>query len=464
MKYRTISIFGGLVSAIALMVFLNALGWERDAVLTAGITWVTALWWMLEPIPIPVTSLIPMAFLPLAGVLSPADVASAYGSPLVLLMLGGFILSQALVKNNAHKRIAFYVLHFIGRDSERKLILGFMVAAATLSMWISNTATTLMLLPVALAMVAQAEDKTFATALLLGMAYGASIGGIGTPIGTPPNLVFMQVYDDIFGAQISFAQWMLFAVPVVLVFLPLAWLWLTRRLGGRQTRFELRSLPAMSVAEKRVLTVFLLVILAWVFRSEPFGGWKTWLDMPAANDAAVALIGILFLFLIPDGNKNYLLNWETAVKIPWGILLLFAGGITIAKAFGTSGLGLILSETLGGGLPDSVFITILLLCLFVTFLTELTSNVATTALLMPILAAVAVRLDIDPALIMIPAAMSASCAFMLPVATPPNAIVFSNPNVGIRHMVKNGFGLNFIGVAVIALLSFWLIPHFVINF
>ena len=457
-QFRATVIFSGLISAVFLFMFLEQIGWERNAALTAGITWLTALWWVLEPIPIPVTSLIPIALFPLLGVLTPKDVAVAYGSPLILLLLGGFILAQALAKNNAHTRIAFYILRFIGQGSERKLIFGFMVSAALLSMWISNTATTLMLLPVATAMIAQAKDKSIAVPLLLGMAYAASIGGIGTPVGTPPNLVFMQVYSESFATDISFTQWMKVALPVVIILIPVAWFWLTRNLQGKTSAFELWQLPPVSTAEKRVLFIFLLIISAWIFRSEPFGGWKTWLDLPHANDASVAFIGVLLMFLIPDGKGKQILDWENAVKIPWGILLLFAGGITIAKAFTTSGLGQLLSDGFSNVLPGNIFLLIALLCLFVTFLTEITSNTATTTLLMPILAAVAVKLDIPPALIMIPAVMSASCAFMLPVATAPNAIVFGSSHIHIKDMVREGFMLNLIGIVIISLLAYYLIP------
>lgn len=462
--FRTATIVFGLISALALFIALRQSDWERDAALTASITWLTALWWVLEPVPIPVTSLLPIALLPLTGVLEASQVAEAYGSPLILLLLGGFILSQALEKNHAHTRIAFYILRLIGQDSERKLILGFMVAAAALSMWISNTATTLMLLPVAVAMIAQARDKTFAVPLLLATAYGASIGGMGTPIGTPPNLVFMQVYQDTVGAEVPFARWMACALPVVIVFIPLAWWWLTRSLRGRATSFQLRELGPVSSAEKRVLLVFLLIIFAWVFRSEPFGGWKTWLGLPKANDASVALLGVILLFLTPAGKQQgQLLDWEAATRIPWGILLLFAGGITIAKAFTVSGLGLILSESLAGLLPASKLLALIMLCLFVTFLTEITSNTATTTLLMPILAVVAMELGLPPALIMIPAALSASCAFMLPVATAPNAIVFGRSHVTIKQMVRAGFALNLIGVGVIATLSYALVPRLILG-
>lgn len=456
-RFHTTVMLFGVVTAVLLFYYLRQTGWEYSAAITASVTWLTALWWILEPIPIPVTSLIPIAVLPLSGVLSSKDVAAAYGSPLILLLLGGFILSQAMAKNNAHKRVAFHVIRFIGQDSERKLVLGFMLASALLSMWISNTATTLMLLPVAIAMISQAKDKTVAVPLLLAMAYGSSIGGMGTPVGTPPNLIFLQVYQDSFGVEVSFLQWMLWAVPVIIVFIPVAWLWLTRSLKGRDTSFQLSDLGPVSAAEKRVLWVFLFVILAWVLRSEPFGGWKTWLDLPNANNASVAFAGVVLMFLISDNKGGRLLDWEAASKIPWGILLLFAGGLTIAKAFVVSGLGVMVSVVIADNLPVSIMGIIVLLCLFTTFATEISTNTALTTLLMPILAAVAVELDVLPALIMVPVTLSATCAFMLPVATAPNAIVFGDPRIKIEDMIREGFVLNLVGVIIISVLSYFLV-------
>ncbi len=455
--FKTFIIFSGLILSIGLYFLLIFLQWKQDTAITASITLLTALWWVFEPIPIPVSSLIPLTLFPLFGVLSSAEVASSYGNPLILLLLGGFLFSQALEKNNAHKRLAFYVLKLIGQDSERKLVFGFMLASCLLSMWISNTATTLMLLPVAVAIISQAKSKSITVPLLLSMAYGASIGGMGTPIGTTPNLVFMEIYRQFSSTEVAFSQWMKWGISVIVIFIPIAFLWLTRGLKGKKTTFTLEKLPPISIAEKRVLFVFLFIILAWVFRSEPFGGWKTWINLPKANDASVAFIGVILLFLIPDKKGGALLDWKHANKIPWGILILFAGGIAIAKAFSTSGLGLILGNAISNNLPTTTFLILILVCLFVTFLTEVTSNTAATTLLMPILALVATNLNLPPALIMVPAALSASCAFMLPVATAPNAIIFTNDKINITTMIKEGFILNLIGVIIISTLCYFLI-------
>ena len=420
---------------------------------TAAVTCWCAIWWLTEPVPIPVTSLLPIALLPLAGALTPTQVAESYGSPLILLLLGGFMLSGALAKCGAHRRLALVMIHTCSRFGLRGLVLGFMLAASILSMWISNTATTLMLLPVALAVL---EDKRFrhlTVPLLLGMAYAASLGGTGTPIGTPPNLIYLQVAEDQFGSAASFPLWMSWGIPVVVLFLPLMFLWLTRNVGRGE-------LPAMEQpgpwrpAEIRVMTVFSITALLWMTRTAPFGGWQEWLNLPHANDASVAMLAVIALCMISTGDRDRpgrLLDWETAGNIPWGVLILFAGGITIARAFIETGL----SDSLAGqltvlaGMP--VWLMVLCVCLGVTFLTEMTSNTATTSLLMPVLAATAIAAEIPPELLMVPAAISASCAFMLPVATAPNAVVYGSGRVTVRRMAGEGLVLNLIGACVITL-------------
>ena len=315
-------------------------------------------------------------------------------------------------------------------------------------MWISNTATSLMLLPVALAVLEKTEDPKLATPLLLGIAYAASLGGIGTPIGTPPNIVFMGVYEATTGENIPFLTWMTWAVPIVLVFLPVMGFYLTRGLTYRG-RVELPVVGHWEKAEVRVLLVFALTAFFWITRQQPFGGWTALFELPGTNDAMVALLAVVVMFLVPDGKGGKLLDWETAERIPWGMLVLFGAGISIATAFTASGL----SETIGAALSGIAHLHLLLLlliiCLAVTFLTETTSNTATTTLLMPILAAGALGAGIDPKLVMIPAAMSASCAFMLPVATAPNVIMFSTGKFSIETMAREGFALNLLGAGII---------------
>ncbi len=438
----------GPVLAVLAGVMLLPRGFEIAIV--AGITGWCVVWWVFEPVPIPVTSLLPIALLPLLGVLTPAQVGQAYGSPLILLLLGGFILSRAMEHSGAHRRIALGMVHLFGASSDRRLVLGFMAAAAVLSMWISNTAATLMLLPVALAVLeSSSAPERLGPALLLGVAYSASVGGLGTPIGTPPNLVFMQVYEETTGNAISFTQWMAWAMPVVIIMLPLMGLWLTRGLVGVSAR-GLPQIGRWSAAEKRVMLVFGLTALAWVTRSEPFGGWSSWFGLAGANDASVALVAVILMFCVPDGRGGRLLDWERAVTIPWGVLLLFSGGICLAKGFSSSGLSDLLGQWLATFSALPLALLMLLICLVVTFLTETTSNTASTTLLMPVLAAAAVGSGLAPELLMLPAVLSASCAFMLPVATAPNSVMYGSGLVPIKRMAREGLILNFLGAAVIS--------------
>ncbi|MCH2183656.1 MAG: SLC13 family permease [Mariniblastus sp.] len=426
---------------------------------TAAITCWVAIWWIAEPVPIPVTSLLPMALFPLVGVLTPGEVAESYGNPLILLMMGGFMLSVGMEKSGAHRRIALKMVSLCGGTNGRRLVFGFMLASAVLSMWISNAATTLMLLSIVMAVIAQTENLQLRSALLLGIAYAASVGGIGTPVGTPPNLVFFQVYQENTGLEPSFLQWMSWTLPVVVVMLPIVGLWLTRNLGKVET-IELPAVGPWQSAEIRTLVVFAVTALLWVTRIQPLGGWSQWLGLPGANDASVALLGVLAMFVIPSGRWSAgerLLDWKSASRIPWGILLLFSGGICIAKAFVVSGLSGWLGQQLAGLGAMPLLLLVGIICLAVTFLTELTSNTATTTLLLPILAAAALSAEINPLLVMVPATISASFAFMLPVATAPNAIIFGSGELTVKQMAREGIVLNLIGTVVVTLICYLLI-------
>jgi sodium-dependent dicarboxylate transporter 2/3/5 len=452
-SFKQLSLPAGPIIAVITAYLMTANGFSNDAAITAAATLICVVWWVFEPIPIPATSFIPLGLLPLTQVLTPTQVAQSYGNPLILLLLGGFILATALEKSGAHRRLALTMVKAFGGTSSRRLVFGFMAAAAILSMWISNTATTLMLVPVALAVVEKSEDPQLAIPMLLGIAYAASIGGIGTPIGTPPNIVFMGVYETTVGEQIPFLTWMAWALPVVAILVPIMAIWLTRRLK-HQGAVQLPEVGAWTTAEIRVTLVFALTALFWITRKQPFGGWSGLFELQWSNDAMVALLAVVTMFLVPDGKGSKLLDWETANQIPWGMLILFGAGITIATAFTASGLSQTIGDTLSGLSTLPVLVVMLVVCLAVTFLTETTSNTATTTLLMPILAAGALGAGIDPKLLMIPAAMSASCAFMLPVATAPNVIVFGTGRVSIDTMAKEGFALNLIGAAVISLVCY----------
>ena len=428
-------------------------------IVTASTAVLCILWWIFEPIPIPVTSLLPLALMPLFGVLTPAETGAAYGSPLILLLLGGFLLSRGMESTGAHRRVALSVVRLVGSESPRRVVLGFMIAGAALSMWISNTATVLMLLPVALAVLDSAEDKTrLGPPLLLGLAWSCSIGGLGTPIGTPPNLIFMQVYEETTGSALGFARWMSWGLPVVITMIGIAAFWLTRSLP-RVLPVTLPEVGAWRSAEKRVLLIFGLTALAWMTRSEPFGGWRELLGVPQANDASVAFLAVVLLFITRDRQGKPLITWQEAADIPWGVLLLFAGGICLAKAFMSSGLSALAGEALVALAAFPALPMILLVCLAVTFMTEATSNTATTALLMPVLAAAAVAAGLEPTLLMVPAAMSASCAFMLPVATAPNAVIYGTGRIRIATMFREGLVLNLAGAVTITGLMWLLLPR-----
>ncbi len=481
MTTKTAILIGGptlaALGSLASLHFGNA---SSDMAWTVAVVLLCAVWWVFEPIPMAVTSLIPLAVFPLFGVLTGEQVANSYGNPLILLFLGGFMLSAAMQRSGAHRRIALTMVNlFSGRKSRRKahtnphslprsddgdhghavssgrwIVFGFMVAAALLSMWISNAATTLMLLPIVLAVTEQAQHQRLQVCLLIGVAYAASIGGIGTPIGTPPNLVFMKIYAMQGFLEPSFLQWMTWTLPVVVVMLPLTALWLTRNLKLEHP-IELPEVGRWRTEESRTLCVFVITATLWVTRTAPMGGWSEWFELPLANDASVALLAVVALHLIPNGKGETLLTWDAARNIPWGVLILFAGGIAIAEAFRESGLSVRVGEALVPLVRMPPVVMIAMVCLVVTVLTEVTSNTATANLLLPILAATATASEIDPKLLMIPATLSASFAFMLPVATPPNAIVFGSNRLTVREMAREGIAINLLGVVVLTTICCW---------
>jgi sodium-dependent dicarboxylate transporter 2/3/5 len=455
-KTRAMMLLIGPMLGIATYLLSSDSGLAHEAAATAAITVWVGSWWIFEPIPIPATSLIPFAAFPLAGVLPNKVVAQAYGHWLILLLLGGFILSTAMERCGVHRRIAMGMIRLVGGRSPKRLILGIMLATGLLSGWISNTATTLMMLPVVVALCQELPGPRSVRAMLLGLAYSASIGGIATPIGTPPNVILMGVYEETTGNTIGFLDWMALGVPIAFSLLFLAWLYLTRKVETSQMEKSEEAIPdlgPMRVYEKRVLVVFALTAIAWMTRAQPLGGWSEALGLTTVGDDTVALTAAALLFIIPNGEERggKLLDWETASKIPWGLLILFGGGIAIAKAFGSSGLSQAIGDSLDALTTLPMMFMVGLICLTVTFLTEVTSNTATTTLLMPILATTAIAANLDPLALMVPAAMSASCAFMLPVATAPNAIVFGSSQITTREMAQTGFALNLIGAGVITL-------------
>ena len=448
--------------------------------MAAAAVWI-AVWWITEPIPIPATSLLPLALFPLLGLVKGEKVAANYMNSSIMLFLGGFLIALTLERWNLHKRLALNIIRVMG-DNPRRLVLGFMAATAFLSMWISNTATAMMMLPIALAVTSRADvsaadqkfKTNFALVLMLAVAYASSIGGVGTLIGTPPNIVFSRIYAISFpdAPTVSFLQWMALGVPAAVLFLVVAWLVLVYWLvpigkggfaGGRELVLaELKQLGPLSRAEKRVAGVFVLTALLWISRatidlgSFKIPGWSDLLGLGGlVDDGTVAITMGTLLFLLPSGTQRgeRLLNWETAKRLPWGILLLFGGGFALADGFGQSGLSEWLGKRLEWFSGAPTIVMVMATCTLLTFLTELTSNTATTNLVLPILAALSRATGIHPLLLMIPATLSASFAFMLPVGTPPNAIVFGSGRVPITKMAAVGFVMNWIGVALVTALT-----------
>lgn len=473
----------GLYLGPALFIFtryvleLEGLSDQGNAVLACTL-WV-ATWWITEAMPIAATSLLPIIIFPLTGAL-PLDVtSSSYGHQFIFLYLGGFILALSIEKWNLHKRIALNIIKWIGSDM-RKIILGYMIATAFLSMWISNTATAVMMLPIGIAIVKQMKDLKstpedenlmFGKALMLSIAFSASIGGMATLIGTPTNLVFAGVVKELYGIEISFLDWIKLGLPISLMLLYISWVYLTRvAFKFKGTKFEegqveinrqLKELGKMSYEEKIVLFVFTFTGFAWISRTFFLN-----IFIPNLDDSIIALMSGLCLFLFNSKSTEKtqkIMLWEDAVKLPWGILLLFGSGLAIASAFQASGLASWIADKMVqlNGFP--IFIILLVIIAVVNFLTEITSNVATTAMLLPILAPTAVILGVHPYLLMVGATLAASCAFMLPVATPPNAVVFGSNYLKISDMVKVGIVMNFISIIIVFLMVYFVLP-FLWNF
>ena len=450
-------------------------GMTPEAFDVLAITIWMAIWWVTEIIPIAATALLPIVLFPLSGALDIGLTTASYGHKYVFLYIGGFIIAVAIEKWNLHRRIALNIINLIGTNI-KLIILGFMVATAFLSMWISNTATSVMMLPIGTAIILQLKDnpetskdenKVFGKALMLAIAYSASIGGIGTLIGTPPNLVFAGIVEELYGIEISFFKWALLGMPISIFLLLFCWKYLTSfAFTFKQTEFpggkaEIKRLKEelgkMSVQEKRVSMVFVITAFCWITRSFFLQEF-----LPHIDDTIIAIIAGISLFLIPSGKnkekQKRLLNWEEAVKIPWGIILLFGGGMALAKAFSDTGLAILIGEQLGNIENLPLIVLLLILVSAMNFLTEVTSNTATTAMLLPILAPMALALNLHPYLLMVGATLAASCAFMLPVATPPNAVVFGSGHLRIADMMKTGFWLNIFSILIITLIVYFVLP------
>ena len=472
---KSVGFFVGIIASLIVLFLPESDGLAPEAQRAAAIFVLMGIWWATEAVPIAITALIPLVFFPLLGVASIEATAAPYANKNIFLFLGGFFLSLAIQKCNLHKRIALTILKFTGTRG-KSIIAGFMVSSCLLSMWIMNTSTTIMLLPIGLAIItvvkesmtelSELEKLNFQVALLLGIAYAANIGGIATLIGTAPNMALNGFMEEQYNLSISFLDWMKVGVPVSLTLLPLAWLSLTRLSfpvnfqTSEQTQATIinmrHSLGEIKTSEKRVLFIFLFTAFLWVTR----GQINNIPGLEGLSDPGIAMLCGLALFLTPSGSTSEnLLEWKDAERgVPWGVLLLFGGGLSLAAAAQSTGL----AAWIGGLMPVGLSI-VLLVFMFTTliiFLTELTSNLATTATFLPIVAIIATQFGFDPILLTASIAIAASCAFMLPVATPPNAIVFGSELIKVPQMMRAGIVLNVISIVIVSLASIYLVPKF----
>jgi len=464
----------GLASFFILLLLPSPEGLNSTAWTVAAIAVLMAIWWATEAIPVAVTALLPLALFPLLGITSFEEAAVPYANKNIYLFLGGFILALGIESSGLHKRIALKMIIAVG-SSGASLIGGFMLVAALISMWVMNTSTTLMLLPIGLAVctvmadtipgLSEKQKKDFDTALLLGIAYAATIGGMSTLIGTAPNIVFSSFMQDTYGVEISMLNWMMLGVPLAAVLLLGAWISLTKYVfkinfeASSESKLELKKIlnemGAFSKDEIRISIIFGLAVFAWVFRKllvnfELFSG---------LTDAGIAIIAAILIFMTPSATKKGdLLKWEKSKDLPWGLLILFGGGLSLAAQISSSGLGIWIGESLIVLSTIPPILLILAVATLIIFLTEITSNVTTTTTFLPVFGGVAIAIGILPVSLTIPVCLAASCAFMLPVATPPNAIVYGSNKFTIATMMKAGIALNIIGILVVTLFSYFLAP------
>ncbi|MBM7649519.1 sodium-dependent dicarboxylate transporter 2/3/5 [Bacillus ectoiniformans] len=469
---QNIGLWLGPLLFMLILFGLSPEGMSKEALAVLASTAWIATWWITEAIPIPATSLLPIILFPLTGAVT-EGITSAYADTTIFLFLGGFLLAIALEKWNLHRRMALNIILFVGTSTQR-IVLGFMIATGFLSMWISNTATAMMMMPIALAVIKHVDDSipgksgeetNFGKAMMLGVAYSASIGGLGTLIGTPPNTIFAGVVKELYKIDLSFGIWMLFGVPLAVILLAAVWIYLVKMAfplklkeipGGKSIlQSQKAELGRISFEEKLVLTVFTVTALAWISRTFILMDYIPFLD-----DTIIAITAAVLLFILPSkqANDGKLLNWNDAKNIPWGILLLFGGGLAIAKGFKDSGLAQWIGEQLTILQGVQFIVIIAVVTALVIFLTEITSNTATATMMFPIMASLAYALDVHPYALMVAAGIAASCAFMLPVATPPNAIVFGSGLIKINDMAKAGFWINIVCIGFITFMIYVFMP------
>ncbi|MAN26982.1 MULTISPECIES: SLC13 family permease [Mesonia] len=468
-NYKFISLILGPLSFVILQFIDLPAGMTPEAFEVLSVTLWMAIWWVFEAVPIAITALLPIVLFPVLGVMPLGDVTQEYGHKYIFLYIGGFILAIGIERWGLHKRIALNIINLVG-SKVNSIILGFMLATAFLSMWISNTATSVMMLPIGVAIISQFNKKhsggnnNLGKALMLAIAYSASIGGIATLIGTPPNLILAGIVENLYGIKISFFQWMIVALPISIIMLIICWYYLTRKAfsfeeisfpGGKsEIKKMIQKLGKIGYEEKALAIIFSLTAICWICRP------LLQQLVPAIDDTIIALTAGILLFTIPaKKEKRPLIEWDEAIKLPWGIILLFGGGIALAAGFSKTGLAEWIAAQMVylNGLP--LFILILVMVTIINFLTEVTSNLATTAMLLPVLAPMALSFGIHPYMLMVPATLVASCAFMLPVATPPNAVVFGSGYLKIPDMVRTGLFMNILSIIVVSLISYFILPY-----
>ncbi|MFP8489256.1 SLC13 family permease [Gracilimonas sp. Q87] len=467
--------FLGLVTGLAvfLLVFWSPVpeGLKEAAWKTAAVTLLMAIWWITEAISISVTALLPIALFPILDIVSISEATTPYANPLIFLFMGGFIIALAMERWNLHNRIALSIINVVGVKPS-SIIVGFIIASAFLSLWVSNTATAVMMLPIALSILnlntkeGNEGNTNFEIVLLLSIAYACNIGGIGTLIGTPPNALLAGFMLENYGYEISFFKWMQVGLPMVLISLPLMFLILAKVIypikievlpgGAELIADKIKRLGKFSVQEKRVAVIFILTAMFWMFR-------PLLTDLlPGLSDAGIAIGASVLLFVLPAGGseKRRLLVWDETKNLPWGVLILFGGGLSMASAISETGLATWIGTGIGSFSTWPVWVIVILVVALIIFLTEMTSNTASTAAFLPILASVAIGLGENPLLLAIPTAMGASCAFMLPVATPPNAIVYGSDKITVPQMSKAGLWLNFLFIGLISLAALTVVSWF----
>ncbi|HAA15666.1 MAG TPA: anion transporter [Cytophagales bacterium] len=463
---QLIGLLAGPISFILVLLLFSPEDLSPEGVAVMATTAWVACWWLTEAAPMAATALLPIFLFPLLGALPIRQTTEAYAHPMIFLFVGGFILALSMEKWNLHRRIALTILSKVG-DHGKQIVLGFMVATGFLSMWISNTATTVMMLPIGLAVIgqmsAQQPGSSFGKALLLGIAYSASIGGMATLVGTPTNPIFAGIAEETYGISIGFTEWFALGFPITILLIAAAWWFLThvafkitRSLaGGADFSQQLVALGRVKREEKVILVVFGLIASAWIG-----GRYIREFIAPGLHDTAIAIAGATVLFLWPSrsDSSGRLMTWEDTLKLPWSVLILFGGGLSIARGFTTSGLAAWIGNQLATLETWPLFLIILVIVALVNFLTEVTSNVATASMILPILAALATTIGVHPFTLMVGATFAASCAFMLPVATAPNAVIFGSGELRIPDMVRAGFLLNLFSVVIISLVVYFLMP------